>query len=129
MLTGKITKRIEIPHEPNEWLTIRMLSGKKIEEAREACERQVYTKLRALGPEALAAVRNANREEASNALAADPLAAYDLDIVLRSGVIGWSYDEPFAPAKTEELDEVTRRWAAREFIALSVPAEAEQKNA
>lgn len=119
MLTNKIRKRIEIPGEAGEWLEIRMVSGKKLEEARKAKQMEAFATLRAMGKDGLEAVQGMTRAEADAVVAADPLAEYDLDVLLRSGVVGWSYDEPFAPTKVDELDAATREWAAGEIVALS----------
>lgn len=119
MLTSRVTKQVDIPHEPGEWLTIRMLPGKKLDEAREERERAVFGKLRALGGEVLRETQGMSRREAREVLEADPLEQYDIDVLLRAGIVGWSYEERFSPTVTEDLDEYTRRWAAEEILAFS----------
>ncbi len=128
MLTSRIVKQVEIPSEPGEWLKLRMLPGKKLEEAREVQADKQLAVFRKMGAEGIKALREFNPQQAAEELKADPLAAYDIDTLLRAGIVGWSYDEPFAPTKVEELDETVRRWAVEELLRMSLPTEADAKN-
>ncbi len=128
MLTSRITKEVPIPHEPGEWLRIRRLPGKKLEEAREEKTRQALVRCRAMGGEAIKQLQETSREEATQTLAADPFAQHDTDTLLRAGIIAWSYEEKPTPQNIEDLDEQTRQWAAREIFALSFVTEDDSKN-
>jgi len=128
MLTSRIVKQVEIPGEPGEWLKLRMLPGKKLEEARETQTRRLLSTFRAMGAEGAEALAKFNAREAAEELAADPLAEYDIDTLLRAGIIGWSYEEKLTPQAIEELDGRVRRWAAEQLISMSLPSEAEAKN-
>lgn len=128
MLTSRIVKEVPIPHENGEWMRLRMLPGKKLQEAR---DEQTYKQLmlfRKMGADGVEAIQKASRQDAEAALKADPLSAYDIDVLLRAGIVAWSYDEKVTPQAIEELDETTRRWAAEELLKMSLPSEADTKN-
>lgn len=129
MLTSRIVRQVEIPSEPGEWLKLRMLPGKKLEEAREAQLMKLLTKVRAMGAEGVNAFKEFNPQRAAEESRADPLADYDIETLLRAGIIGWSYEEKLTPQAIEELDETVRRWAAEELLKMSIPTEADEKNA
>lgn len=39
MLTAGATQRVEIPHEPGQWIEVRRLSGKQLDAARDSGRR------------------------------------------------------------------------------------------
>ncbi len=123
MLTGRITRRLDIPHEPGEWMEFRMLSGKQLDEAREVRTQKVAAMLRAMGGEVLKAVRDEDESEGQ-----DPLLAFDVDTLLYHGIVGWSYDAPVTRATIDQLDARTREWAARVLATWHVESEADRKN-
>lgn len=133
MLTSKVKKRIDIPHEPGEWLEIRQLSGKALERAASAKAMQLMESFRALGGDVLRFLQD--QEQRTSILAQgdaeaaqNPLVRYDIDTVLRCGIVGWSYDAKLTTETIEDLDPVTRDWAAKEILALSDRSEADRKN-
>jgi len=126
MLTSLAKKRLDIPNEVGEWIEIRMLSGKQLDDARAA---KVQTSLemgKAMGAE-VAAVIDAARaqlaEQPVNTAEPDPLDSLDAEIVLRSGIVSWSYKVRVTPANIDDLDEAMRTWAVREIIAHTVESE------
>ncbi|HET6498164.1 MAG TPA: hypothetical protein VFH17_03815 [Coriobacteriia bacterium] len=126
MLTSKISKTVDIPHEPGEWLTIRRLSGKAIERARSEFSREV---IGVFGRDMLEGMKSqADADEAAPETEPNPLAGLDVSTVLRCGITAWSYGKRVQPEQVDDLDEVTRDWAAREIIALGSETEAERKN-
>ncbi len=134
MLTSRILKDWPIPGEEGEWLRLRMLPGKKLQEAKEVETLKQLLIFKQMGREGLEAIGEMTLRKADAVLKADPLAAYDIDTLNRAGIVGWSYDEPFQPVKVEELDEATRRAAATELLKMAKPelfadAEADAKNA
>ncbi len=128
MLTSKHTKQIEIPHEPGEWLKVRQLSGRALDEAREERSRRVLANARAMGAEVMLAFQDVERPASTEPAEPDPLADYDVDTVLRCGIIAWSYQEKVKPETIADLDEQTRDWAAREILAMCQRSEADRKN-
>lgn len=127
MLTGRIRKRVDIPHEPGEWMEFRMLSGKEFELAQERRLQRSIALMRSLGGELLDNVRGepADGGDAEN----DPLAALDTDTLLYHGIVAWSYDEPVTRENIDLLDERTRVWAARFLATWHIESEVARKNA
>lgn len=124
------TLRLDIPHEPGEWVTIKKLPWGLLDGAREARTRSVIERAKVMGPELMASLRDAgNREDVQQALA-DEVNEYDRGFLLRHGVAEWSYEEAPADA-VEDLDEVTADWLAREIVRFNsrVRTEAEQLDA
>lgn len=124
-LISKITKVVEIPGEPSEWLEIRQLGWVTLEKAktqRLAALIQMNDVLGALRE----AIKNGGAvvQEAKAAAAKDPFQQYDQLTLLRHGVAGWSYK---ADVDVELLDEKTAEWAARQILAYTLPGEAEVK--
>lgn len=121
MLTSLIKKRLDIPNEEGSWVEIRMLSGKKLDEARAAKLQLIFEMARAMGTELGDRIAQQNRDTDDDE--ADPLAAFDVDTVLRGGIVSWSYKERVTPENIGDLDEATRNWAAKEIVALTVETE------
>jgi hypothetical protein len=114
-------KDVPIPHEEGEWLRLRMLGGKKLQEARDVNSDRALATFRKMGAEGIQAIQKMTRQDADAALKTDPLAEYDIDVLLRAGIVAWSYDEKVTPQAVEELDEATRKWAATEILKMSLP--------
>jgi hypothetical protein len=128
MLASKIKRRVSVPHEPGEWFDIRALGGRALDEARRVRMLANFATLQAMGHDILTSMQTAAVDDTVARADPDPLAAYDVDTVLRSGITAWSYDAKVNPANIGELDEQTREWAAREIVALCGETEAERKN-
>ena len=125
VLTG-YTKRVEIPHEPGQWVEIRQLSKRQKEKAADAKTEVALLKAKAMGPELMASLQNAQ----PTAIVRDPgLDAYDWVTVLGFGIAAWSYAESVTVENIEALDETTADWAFKTIQAFSgPPTEDERKN-
>ena len=112
-LTKGVTRKVEIPHEPDQWVQLRMLTYRQLAEARRVKLDDLFTVMRGLKDIAL--------PQQDGQAVVDPLAGYDIGVLLRYGIVAWSYGETVTP---DELDYRTAQWAAREIVALAVPDEA-----
>lgn len=131
------TRREMIPHEPTEWMEFRDLSGyERIEarqvrrraEQRESMERireladpaKLYAEL--LNDPALSAVFGLDQQKAEPepfALPAGPNPdEFDLETVLRYGIVDWSYGVPCDDAHKRRLDEPTMLWARDQIVSV-----------
>lgn len=120
-----ITKRVEIPHEPGEWMEIKKLSWKQLEKAQELATDALMAKMKNMGGDMVKALRDSTTEQT-----ADPSKSYDREIVLRLGIAKWSYEARLEPDTIAELDEETASWAFKEILDLNKPrTEEEAKNA
>jgi len=99
-----------------------MLGGKKLQEAIDEQTARQLAIFRQMGKDGVEALKGMTSVEADAVLAANPLSNYDIDVLLRAGVIAWSYDEKLTPQALGELDEETRTWAATEILKLSKPS-------
>ena len=118
MLTDGITKKVSVPHEENEWVEIKMLGWAALRQAGEENTRRVIANARNLGGELMASLKDAAAPQAE----ADPLAGYDLGVLLRAGVVAWSYKKEPTPSALDSLDIPTAEWLAREIVTYSTPA-------
>ena len=143
MLTIGITKQVAIPHEKGEWIEIRKLSWKQLDDARKMRQEAVFSTVRAMGGEVMAALPKTCRRcgeekhdgacpsqaERAAAAASDPMNDYDRATLLHAGIVKWSYQEVLTEAAIDQLDEVTAAWAAEEILAYNTtPSEEERKN-
>jgi hypothetical protein len=135
MLTSRIVReQVQVPQEPDTWLSFRALGGTKLREASAVKTSQQLAVFKQMGPDGIKAIQEANREQAEAALKTAPLAAYDVDTLIRAGIIGFSYYA--GKPKVEDidaLDDATQEWAATELLKMSKPelfedAEADAKN-
>ena len=125
VLTG-YTKRVEIPHEPGQWVEIRQLSKRQKEKAADVKTDIALGKAKAMGPELMATIQNAQ----PSAIVREPTVdAYDWATVLTFGIAAWSYAESVTVENIEALDETTADWAFKTILAFSgPPSEDERKN-
>lgn len=108
------TERLDIPHEPGEWVVIKKLPWGLLDGAREARTRTVISRAKDMGPELMASLRDAgNREDVQEALA-DEVNEYDRAFLFDHAIAEWSYDAPVSEAG--DLDEITADWLAREIV-------------
>lgn len=131
MLTSKVTKRFPIPHEENQWIEVRLLSWRQLEEARLAKQSQVFANMRDMGADVLRELQGARAEATATDAPAelDPLAQYDQATLLRYGIVAWSYDEKVTTPNIEELDAETAAWAAKVILNPNERTEEDRKNA
>lgn len=123
-LVGKTT-RVDIPHEPGQWLEIRRLSWRELDRASDAETETQLARIKAMGGDVFAAIQRQAGEQKEKPKAA----SYDRAAVLRKGIVRWSYDEKVAPDNIDMLDEETAAWAVEQILALGRPrTEEETKN-
>jgi hypothetical protein len=124
-LVTEVVKRVEIPHEPHEWIEFRKLSWRQLEQAGEAATNRSFERLKQMGGDLLTALRTAGEQQT-----ADPLTQYDKLVVLEHGVRAWSYEAKVETKSICALDEQTADWAFGEILELSKPrSEVDSKNA
>lgn len=112
LVTG-ITRRVEVPNEPDAWMKLAMLSAVQLDIARQARFVALAKQLKALEGVTLPSSAQA---------VTDPLTSYDRQLLLKMGVLAWSYGDTVDP---DNLDERTAEWAAREVLRLAVPEQDE----
>lgn len=124
-LVTEVVKRVEVPHEPDEWVEFRKLSWRQLEQAAEAATNRSFDRLKQMGGDILSALRTVGEQQQ-----ADPLAQYDKLLALEHGIRAWSYDAKVEVKSICLLDEQTADWAFGEIMELSKPrSEAASKNA
>ena len=130
MLTGKIVKQVEIPHEPGEWMRFKMLSGKTLERSREVRFSRLAEMYSHVGKREREEVETEPEAEAEAKVETpeERLAGHDVDTVLRAGIAAWSYPDRLTPQAIDELDDATRKWAAAKILTLTDENEADRKN-
>ena len=120
MLTKHATIRLELPHEPGEWVEVYPLSGRRLREARKAREEaamQVAMKqVSVLGADLMAAVQATRTNQATTETAPAAVEDYDADTILRSSIAAWSYDEPVTDENVDDLDSVTQNYIVQELL-------------
>ena len=137
---------VEVPHEPGNYMTFRALSAKRLKEAAGGFAREA---LELVGKDGLEVLRTMSREEedagravieeararataaapdaaganTSTSADEDALSGYSDTVLLRKGLTAWrgpDYDgSPCNEVEQDELDEVTRRWAALQILSMS----------
>lgn len=127
--TGMV-KREQIPHEPGEWMDLRLLGWRDLDAARRARQAESYDSLRAMGGDLYKMIQETRAEvKREDSSTDDPLQTYDLGTVLKLGVAGWSYDEPVSEDSLGALDRETAEWAARVIVGAKAEREDDRKNA
>ncbi len=108
-----------------------MLSGNSLDKAQEVRTLAAIAMSQKVGPELRAEIE-ASRAATANGTAPvvdiNPLTAFDVPSLLHAGIIAWSYDASVSPHEIDDLDPVTRDWAAREIYTLCHSTEADRKN-
>lgn len=131
MLTSKADPNtIELPHEPGEWILVRVLSGTHIQRAKAMASAEAAKKIREMGAGVVAEMQTGLSREAIEAVRAtqtvDPLKGLDRRTMLHDGIIGWSYYEGKpTPADIDDLDEITMQYVAERLVPKSVSGETE----
>lgn len=118
-LTNLATKRVDLPHEPGQWLTVRMPSLHILDDAKQAQARKAFQLMAGVD---LSQLKGLNSDRPAQA---GP--DYDWLTLLRRCVTAWSYPEPLTPDNLAELDAET----VQVVMAALLPAESEgdRKNA
>jgi hypothetical protein len=130
MLTSKVTKRLDVPHEPGEYVEIRRLSWRTLQRAQDAQKADAYQHVKTLGKEGMDAVRDVTPEQIA-AFRKDHASKYDRHVLLSVGIVAWSYSDKPTDEEVDELDAATADFVVDELLKLAgvVPDEADQKNA
>lgn len=121
MLTNRVRQRIELPHEPGEWVEVRALGHRALASARDVAQMRQVRAFKELGTDGIDAIsaleaRFADGAASADAKPADPLAGYDVQTLLVEGIVAWSYDAAVTQANVEALDERTARLVARALV-------------
>lgn len=123
-LVTNITKRVDIPHEPDQWMEFKKLNWKQLEHASDISTDASMVKMKQIGGDLLKVFTESVKEQQ-----ADPSKKYDRDYILQKGISKWSYDAEVKPDNISDLDEETAAWAFKEIISLNLPrTEDEVKN-
>ena len=104
-LTNSLTRRIDLPHEPGEWIEVRLPSYRVLQAARDA-------RLRGID---LATIQSFSAGQ-SRARTPDPLDEYDLPSLLAECVVAWSYSATVTPQAIDSLDEQTAKLLGRALL-------------
>lgn len=123
MLTNRTSQRVEIPHEPGEWVELKPLSWTDLERARTARLKSVVETMRDAA-EVIALLQGRTPDAVPDT---DPLSPYDRATILKAGIVGWSYGAPLDEENLASLDEETAVWIAQQLVAAR--SEADRKNA
>lgn len=130
--TGAV-RRVQLEHEPGEWIDVRPLSWRQAEEALRIAHTAKLRELTGMGDALLGAMEMAKDlpgeiMAASAAEAAGAEAVYDTATLLRHGVVAWSYPEPVTAETLDELDPITVQAIVAELLPRPL-SEADRKNA
>lgn len=126
MLVGNQSKRVEIPHEKDEWMEFRKLSWRQMEIAEEIQTDLLLKRMKSMGADMVKALRDAVKGKEEQ----DPFKRYDKSTVLDVGIVKWSYEAEITKENIETLDEVTADWAFKEILSLNkTRTDEEVKNA
>lgn len=144
VFTSRVTRTEPIPHDPEHTVTYRKLAPKHLEASARASHAQALEQALAMGGvnvirDLMAGFADSGQAEATvtAAVQADPMIGFDRSLLLRHGIIAWSYkDVPVTPESIEDLDEETQDFLGRAVLKLSRPdlfqtaadTEAERKN-
>ena len=121
-------QKVDIPHEPGEWLVIQKLNWRQLEIARDAATEKSFRNMRSMGADV---VRHLQRmvDDPEAERAAQGKKAYDQACVLEAGIADWSYDAKVSKKTIEQLDTITADWAYDAIVALNQPrSEDDRKN-
>lgn len=120
MLTGSLPPvRMEVPHEPGEWIDVRQLGYTELEACRDAVTKKFFDNLRTMGTDVVAQftqMQQAQPELIAEAQAAKDAAQpdqFDRTLLFQKSVVAWSYQPAFTPDLLPQLDERTAEWLYR----------------
>lgn len=129
-----VSARIDIPGEVGQWMQFRRLNDRRLAECVDKRQIEALNKMKALGADGLAIIRDAAaaRKDPPNSSApveaSNPLDMYDRALLLQFGLADWSYDAAITDELASEdggLDTATSTWAATEILRFNhlLPAE------
>ena len=120
LINSQDTKRLEIPHEPGQWMEFRRLRRHELEEARRVSLRETMARAAELPAAVIESARQARLQQDSPPVEPSPRAAYDDDTLIKYGLVAWSYDAPCDDAYKADLDDETAEWAAQSIFEMNV---------
>ncbi len=123
MLTSEIKERVDIPHEPGDWIEVRPLSWFELQEAARARTKQVLGDFADYPKDFFESLdtRLAETPAKENDFGGE----YDRFRILTSAVVAWSYQTKVSPEAIQSLDSRTADWLFSELISRSVIERAE----
>lgn len=132
-----LTKRLDHPHEPGEWVVIRKVSSSYLDLARETFSRRSARSVREMG--GLAGMPNIKRcpkcggqqedghecnpldvfakEEREISPSAVDAASLDRKVMLNAAITSWSSDEEVNEESVGDLTEFSADWLFREIVS------------
>ncbi len=124
IITDK-TRKVDIPHEPGEWVEIKKLSWRQLTLAMDVQTDETISRLKKMGGDLFKSLSNEKAKQEVN-----PALQYDRGFVLEAGISRWSYDAEVNKKNIESLDEQTAAWLFEEILDLNKPmTDEERKNA
>jgi len=115
MLTGSDKKRLNLPHEPGEYVDIQTPPHGAFDVAAEIKSRKAMEQAAQLPPAILQ-----GSMEAARTSERDPLETYDKATLIEAAVVGWSYDEQVTPESIARLDLQTADLVFKEIVVANV---------
>ena len=131
----------DVPYEKGEAFTFRLLTGPEMDQAQEAEQRRQMRLLKDMSPDLVDRIINRggkgtatltdDQREMLSERGIDPQVveecvrkedrkeAFDKDVLIGFGLVGWSYDDECTPENRGRLDAVTRAWAASEIVTMN----------
>ena len=106
-LIDKSPKRSDIPHEPGEWVDLRLLSGAQMDKAQDSATTKMMAKMSDVLPLMKSLPQSDSKPDDS---INTRRISYDPTILLESALAAWSYAEDVSSDTIEQLDAITRDW-------------------
>lgn len=127
MLVSNTTVKRDIPHEPGEWMTFKLLSWRALEEARATRQTSALRSFQGVA-DVVRELQSARPAVDIPETEPDPTTSFDRATLLKRGIAAWSYDAPLTEASLDDLDEQTADWAVHEIVNLHTRTEEERLN-
>ena len=109
-LRSDVTKTVEVPGDPGQSLTIRMVAWTTLDKAKDIRTRELAAQFAAMG--------DAVDRLQSNGEKPDRLLQFDKFTLLKHGIVAWSYPDEL---NIERLEPPVVEWAAREILDYTFP--------
>lgn len=101
--------QMDIPHEPGEWVKLRLLTGREMDLAQEARSDRLIDRVAGMG-DALMGLRTPTSDQRPDDSLESRRQVYDPDPLINSALVGWSYDADPGDDPAGLLDARTRDW-------------------
>jgi hypothetical protein len=129
MLVSKIVEKLDVPHEEGQWVEIKNLSWKAMEEAVNNKQERDIGQVKRMGGDVFEAImRSTNKnegksedEESEKKVRGATFESYDMETLLRKAILSWSYDGKPTVERIQDLDARTAKWLAREVYERNKP--------